>query len=161
MIKYQQKIWFDLIKNRIMLRNTATNHENTILYIISRATEEKILLNKNNLIFNHNTSKEQDSYLLDYIHGNSYIFGNIRRSRGKFEMGGANCYFCQSQKDSPWHQLYQCKELKDMTHGELKTVIHESTEVGLFALESLSQEVLIKRVTFLMGQHKFLQEEDD
>ena len=43
--------------------------------------------------------------MLDFIHGNSLIFGECRRKVG---MDDETCYFCNGGGDSAEHQLFFC-----------------------------------------------------
>ena len=52
-------------------------------------------------------------FILDYIHGNSLIFGNNRNRH----LGEENvCSFCNETQDGRVHQLSECKEVQDETH---------------------------------------------
>ena len=57
---------------------------------------------------------------MDFIHGNSPLFGNCRRRMGVDE---GKCYFCQSMEDNTLHQLFVCKEEQDSTFDDLLEVI--------------------------------------
>ena len=69
---------------------------------------------------------------MDFIHGNSPLFGNCRRRMGVDE---GKCYFCQSMEDNPLHQFFVCKEVQDSAFDDLfnsiqfikfcNTIIHE------------------------------------
>ena len=159
--EYQQKIWLDRINNRIQIRIHTSANDERLLNIINEIRRTHTILDKDNLIFNHNTTKGEDSVILDYIHGNSFLFGNIRGSRDQQE---APCYFCQEQYDSPQHQLLHCEELKDHTFSTITTEIENSNSTACIIEQVVVtghlQKPFIERVQFLKGQHEFILEDD-
>ena len=61
------------------------NVENLICNMDSRS----VALDKSSFLFNNKTSKKEDSYIMDFIHGNSPLFGNCRR----MGVDEGKCYF--------------------------------------------------------------------
>ena len=121
---------------------------------------QNLIVDKNNFLFNHGTTKAEDSYILDYIHGNSLIFGNTRATHLDEEN---KCYFCQEKYDSRQHQLLDCKEVEDNSHRTFESCIRDKKNYLLDVLSSDRKEgkqtAFIERVKFLKGQHEFLIEE--
>ena len=74
-----------------------------------------ILLDQSNSIFNYSTTKKEDSYICDFLHGNSLIFGNCRR---KVLDESDDCYLCTEQSDSSEHQLFHCSRIIDEHNGQ-------------------------------------------
>ena len=74
---YQQKIWMDRIQNRIQIRHHSSENDEKVLNVIKKVEATKVQLNKDNSLFNKNTTKKEDSVIMDYIHGSSLIFGNM------------------------------------------------------------------------------------
>ena len=91
------------------------------------------------VLFGHNTSKNLDSRIMDYIHGSSPFFANIQKIMG----GGSGeaCRFCNSFADSPVHQLLLCLEVQDTSYLQLKE------ELGGTDSHSYLDEVLTKSST--------------
>ena len=109
---------------------------------------------------NNKTTKREDSYLLDFIHGNSYLFGNCRK-RMNFE--DHRCYFCQEEDNGPIHQLFFCKEVQDTTHTQLTEVIknpYDYIQEVLISDNKEVQQAFINSVKLLIGQHDILDELD-
>ena len=116
---YQQKIWTDRIQNRIQIRPKSLEMDETLMNIIRRMHKKEILLNKHNYLFNYSTTKMEDSLIMDYIHGNSLLFGTVSRKLDEREDG--KCYFCNTLAvDDPAHQMLECEEVKDVTYNDLK-----------------------------------------
>ena len=108
---YQQHVWLDRMKNSVKVSKSVSNDivKDTIKYIEAK----NIILDNKNSIFNHSTTKKEDSYLLDYIHGNSILFGNCQSKISEEE--GEECCFCNAESDSAKHQLLHCTETTDVT----------------------------------------------
>ena len=155
--KYQEHRWKRLRTSQISVlesTNTYDNVENLICNMDSRS----VALDKSSFLFNNKTTKKEDSYIMDFIHGNSPLFGNCRRRMGVDE---GKCYFCQSMEDSPLHQLFVCKEVQDSTFDDLLEVITDPssyvTEV-LLPKNQIIQQRFIERIRFLIDQHEFIYE---
>jgi len=98
---------------------------------------------------------------MDFIHGNSLIFGNARASVSNGEEC-STCDFCNTETDSAIHQISHCTELMDETHGELTS--HLNNQLGhatsnlikelIFPMNNQIQLAFIKRIDFLKGQHE-------
>ena len=111
--QYEMFLWAERNKNRAFLRKHSSDADETVMELMKKMQQTNVLLNKNSFLFNHNTSKEEDSFILDYIHGNSLIFGNNRNRH----LGEENvCSFCNETQDGRVHQLSECKEVQDETH---------------------------------------------
>ena len=136
--------------------------EEKVLQIIAKLHTHEIQLNKDNSLFRFESKKRTDSFIMDYIHGSSFIFGNIRG----LEDGNKLCYFCNSMEDSPEHQLVECKEIQDDTHKQLVDSCMTSGHIGEILCNILAphdsanqiQKSFIERVAFLMEQHDFMEE---
>ena len=99
---------------------------------------------------------------MDYMHGSSFIFGNIRSTIDKEEEKN-NCYFCNGNNDNPEHQLLDCTEVADITHQNFRNRIEnmqQYVEEILVPKNKNIQESFIDRIKFLKGQHEFLEEEN-
>ena len=118
------------------------------------------MMDKTTFLFNYGTTKAEDSYILDYIHGNSLIFGN-KRERHLNEDN--KCYFCQTHYDNRHHQLFECEEVQDETHKAFKEKLGCERNDLVEVLGSKRSEgkhiTFVERVKFLKGQHEFLIEE--
>ena len=119
------------------------------------------LLGKDNFVFRHNTSKELDSRIMDYIHGSSPLFGNTRKVMGLSTEDG--CNFCTHSGDSPEHQLLKCKEVQDGTYEEFVALMEGSysdsyLEEVLIPKNCNTQRNFVNRVDFLWGQHQYLED---
>ena len=159
---YQQKIWTDRIQNRIQIRPKSLEMDETLMNIIRRMHKKEILLNKHNYLFNYSTTKMEDSFIMDYIHGNSLLFGTVRRKLDEREDG--KCYFCNTLAvDDPAHQMLECEEVKDVTYNDLK---HHIIDINTLVQDvivpnsKIVQSSYINRVKFLKGQHESLDEEE-
>ena len=155
---YQEHRWKRLATGRLNVlgsSNTTDRVENLLFNMGSPSKN----MDKNNFLFNHKTTKKEDSHIMDFIHGNSPLFGNCRK-----RMSITNedkCDFCQQFWDSPLHQLFWCKELQDQSHTNLMEVITNPesyvTEV-LLPKDKNVQQRFIERIRFLIDQHDFVYE---
>lgn len=154
---YQLHRWKSRIINQLKVtESTATNDQ-----VFKLMKEQNVQLDKSTFLFKHGTSKREDSHVLDYIHGNSLLFGNCRM-RMNMEDDSA-CYFCQEQDDGPIHQLFYCKEVQDSTHADLINAIQNPQDYIqeiLLPGNRNTQRAFINRVKFLMGQHDFREESE-
>ena len=131
----------------------------SLLEVLQREDIATYQLNGDNFLFNHNTTKGLDSYMMDYIHGNSFIFGNVRASISKGEKP-STCYFCNTETDSATHQIEQCTEVEENTYRELLTQLNSPGASGniikdlIFPLNDRVQLAFIERIDFLKGQHE-------
>ena len=119
------------------------------------------LLGKNNFVFGHNTNKELDSRIMDFIHGSSPLFGNIRKIMGISKED--KCYFCNHPGDSAEHQLLKCEEVQDDTHNNFQAAMDSSDpqsflEELLIPKTNSIQRDFVERVAFLWGQHQHLED---
>ena len=145
--------------NQINVTGSSTTNDN-VSRMISQMNELNTQLDKTNFLFDHNTSKREDSHILDYIHGNSLLFGRCRKAVIR---ESDTCYFCQRQEDGPLHQLFFCEEVQDSTHNQLMEVVENPDnyiEEVLLPHNRDIQMLFINRVKFLIGQHDFLEELD-
>ena len=117
--------------------------------------QTNVLLNKNNFLFNHGTSKEEDRFILDYIHGNSLIFGHNRhRHSGEENV----CSFCNETHDDRVHQLSESKEVQNETYQAYTKSIEDQQNYIVEILSSDEKEkqtAFIDRVKFLKEQHEY------
>ena len=158
---YQQKIWLEGVENRIKHKQISYTKEEKIFKVIEQIRSKELHLNKDNFLFRLNSDKRTDSFTLDYIHGSSFIFGNIR---GQAD-GNKLCYFCNTTDDSPEHQLVECMEVQDQTHQHLmqtwNSQEHEQLIVEILAPQKTHNNIqkrFVNRVSFLMGQHDSVEE---
>ena len=93
MTEYQHVIWMKQIRNRTISSKASSDHDEVLLEVANNILVTKSILSKENSLFNFNTTKEEDSFLLDFIHGNSLIFGNRRKTMLGDDML-ALCFFC-------------------------------------------------------------------
>ena len=84
--QYEMFFWAEKNKNRAFLRKHSSDADETVMELMKKMQQTNVLLNKNNFLFNHNTSKEEDSFILDYFHGNSFIFPHNRHGHLGEEM---------------------------------------------------------------------------
>ena len=156
--EYEMFSWAERNRNRAILRKSTSDADETVMELMTKMRQKNALLNKNNFLFNHNTSKDEDSFILDYIHGNSLIFGNNRNRH----LGEENvCSFCNETQDGRVHQLSECKKVQDETHQAYIISIkdHQNYIVEILSSdEKDKQTAFINRVKFLKGQHEFLLE---
>ena len=151
MLKYQQKIWTDRIMNRSQFRSHSSTNDEKVQNIAKRIRNSEVILDKNNFLFNHNTTKGEDSYIMDYMHGSSLIFGNIRSTIDK-DMEEDFCYFCNNTNDSQGHQLLGCTEVADLTHDKLQQQIdgtQQYVEEIVLPKDKTLQRIFIERIIFL------------
>lgn len=156
---YQTFIWTNRIKSQCQVKNRPSLMDYSLLEVLQRVDTSTCRLNGDTYLFNHNTTKGLDSYILDYIHGNSLIFGNTRASVSKGEEP-STCYFCNTETDSATHQIEHCTEVEDNTHKELITQLNSPGASGniiqdlIFPLNDSVQLAFIERIDFLKGQHE-------
>ena len=153
---YQKHIWERLITNQLSIAGSNPTNDNTSKLI--SGIDDAIGFDRKDFLFNHGTSKREDSFILDYIHGNSLLFGNCRK---RMQLGEDRCYFCQKEEDGPFHQLFMCEDVQDSTHSKLISVIQNPLNYVQEVLIPNNQEVqfqFIERIRFLMGQHDLVEE---
>ena len=74
-------------------------------------------------IFGHNSSRYADSRVLDFLHGSSVQFQNFCRS---IKVSTSSlCIYCETEEDSPVHQLFYCYALEDRSRRELLSNVKE------------------------------------
>ena len=109
-------------------------------------------------LFNNGTTRKNDSYLCDYMHGNSLIFGKKPKKGIKSK---AMCKFCTNTTDSAAHQLFYCEELKDESRdlliNELNNIDNYQAEVLIPFNDNTVQNTFIKRVIYLQSRHEELE----
>ena len=142
-----------------MTANSGGDDTSSSLVQATRMIEETLLSTSKYASFGHNTSKNMDSRIMDYIHGSSPLFANIQKIMG----GGSGLAFrfCNSFDDSPVHQLLLCLEVQDTSYLHLKEELggadsHSYLDVVL--TKSSTQKAFIRRVEFLRGQNDALQD---
>ena len=156
---YQTFIWTNRIRSKCQVQSRPSLMDYSLLEVLQREDIATYQLNRDNFLFNHNTKKGLDSYIMDYIHGNSFIFGNARASVSKGEKP-STCYFCNTETDSATHQIEHCTEVEESTHGELQTQLNSPGASGniikdlIFPLTDGVQLAFIERIDFLKGQHE-------
>jgi len=158
---YQQKIWAERIINRTLVRNHTSSNDEKASDIARRMKAGVLLLDKDNFIFNNNTTKAEDSYIMDYLLGSSDIFGSTRSSIDR-DASLNVCYFCNNPGDTPEHQLLNCKEVKEHTHSNLKSLLQNDCNYVEEIVENAElQKPFIDRIVFLKGQHEFILDPED
>ena len=144
---YQEHRWKSLATSRLNVLGSSNTNDKMESLLLNMDSHSKNL-DKNNFLFNHGTTKKEDSHIMDFTHGNSPLFED-------------KCDVCQQFWDSPLHQLFWCKELEDQSHTNLMEVITNSesyvTEV-LFPKKKNVQQRFIERIRFLMDQHELVYE---
>ena len=158
---YQQKIWLEGVENRIKHKQISHGKEEKIQKIIDQIRSKELQLGKDNFLFRFNTNKRIDSFVMDFVHGSSFIFGNIRGMHDDNRL----CYFCNRINDSPEHQLVECEEIQDQTYQQLMSAWSsrqlEQLLVDIIAPENSAsqvQKMFVERVAFLMEQHDSIDE---
>ena len=157
---FQTYIWAEYIANRCQTRSRNSDMDSMLAEMIVPEIKNYGSLSGNCSLFRFETPKGLDSYIMDYVHGNCYIFGNVRAS--VFKDGTPNtCYFCHAALDSPYHQLTECTEVAEITQRKLQEE-EEVTNSGqlirelLFPTNNSTQRAFIDRVAFLKDQHEFI-----
>ena len=90
--------------------------------IIEHIKQDSIVLDKSNSIFNYSTTKKEDSYICDFIHGNSLIFGKCRKT----VLDESDSYYLfNKQGDSAEHQLFHCSRIIDEHHKDFTNTFAE------------------------------------
>ena len=166
MERYQTFIWINRVKSQCQVRNRPSQMDFSLLEMIQADDITNYQFNGRNFLFSHNTTKGLDSFIMDYIHGNSLIFGNVRASVQRTAVPTV-CYFCNTEVDSAQHQLEYCTEVKDHTHEELLLQLNTPSASGnllkdlIFPLDDRIQLAFINRIAFLKDQHNYLIEEEE
>ena len=157
MAKYQQYIWLTDSLNHCLRHEESCSNDN-VKNIISHINSQEILLNHANSIFTHKTTKKEDGFLLDYMHGNSLIFGKCRKNLPQYQVA-SHCYFCGNYEDSAEHQLFHCKEVQDNTISEFTSkfpvpnLFLNEIIVSTDHRDSSHQKIFINRVRKLLDKH--------
>lgn len=154
---YQRHRWMEMLTNQMEVAGSSASNEE-VSKIISCLDHPGTRFDKTTFLFNHRTSKREDSHILDFIHGNSLLFGKSRKS---VLLEEDICYFCQQPGDGPIHQLFNCEEVKDESYYRLMEAIQNPKEYVnelLLPMNKDVQPLFIDRVKFLLGQHDFIEE---
>ena len=154
---YQQKIWLEAVENRIKHKKISAANEEKIHRIIHVIRSKELLLNNHNFLFRFNSDKRTDSFTMDFIHGNSNIFGHIREE----EEAKKICLFCNMRESKPEHQLIECPEVQDNSYDQLiSSWASQHQGAGLMtdilvpeASNSKLQSAFVKRIKFIIEQH--------
>ena len=72
-INYEEHIWMNKVINKIKNEQNSSSQEEVTVGIAQHVLTSQSGLSKKNFLFNHYTTKEEDSFLLDFLHGNSLI----------------------------------------------------------------------------------------
>jgi hypothetical protein len=100
---YQKHTWKRLITNQLSIAGSNPTNDN-ISKLISGIEGDAIGFDRKDFLFNHGTSKREDSFVRGYIHANPLLlFGNCRK---RIQLGKDRCYFCQKEEVGPFHQLF-------------------------------------------------------
>ena len=152
-IQHQQNIWIDHIRNKLM-QKTTTRTNLKVTQIIDKLSRTSIILHNNNSLFNHGTSKKEDSIIMDYLHGNSLLFG-----RNRYTITGdeseKHCVFCDCPIDTPKHQLLECNKLADSTQYAFASSMINSRysdyiQEVLVPTDKKIQNIFIERIRFMV-----------
>jgi len=156
-LHYQEHRWKRLLTSQMsVVGSTQTNDK--VAQVLEKMQSNNVNFDRNNFLFNHRTTKQEDSHIMDFIHGNSPIFGNCRERMG---LGDNSCYFCQNQEDDPLHQLFNCEEVQDSSYSNLLEVIvnpQDYVNEVLLPRDRTVQRRFIERIEFLMEQHQLVYE---
>jgi hypothetical protein len=117
---YQRVVWCKKAKNRCIMKPRTSQLDVQITGAIQNVPITSIG-DRKNYIFGHNTSRYADCRVLDFIHGSSIQFQNFCKSIKA--SSSSTCIYCETEEDSPEHQLFHCYALEDTTRRELLTNI--------------------------------------
>ena len=170
MKRYQQTVWIDYVKNKTAVKGSGSETEEKLSQVVEKMKNSQVVLNKDNFIFNYGTTKAEDSFIMDFIHGNSLFFGKTRSTLSK-DANENFCPFCNQRDDNPAHQLLECNEVKDDTHNDLQMVLEQPSSHYLEEVLTPTkptktetrnvQQRFINRIVFLKGQHDTYWNEDE
>ena len=154
---YQQKIWLEAVENRIKHKKMSATNEEKIHRIIHVIRSKELLLDNHNFLFRFNSDKRTDSFTMDFIHGNSNIFGHIREEEEARKL----CLFCNMRESKPEHQLIECPEVQDNSYQQLISSWASQHQGAGLMTDILAPEVdnsklqnaFVKRVKFIIEQH--------
>ena len=145
------------VENTIKLSDDSSRTNNILIKTTERVESNNVLFSKSNYLFRFDTTRKEDSYILDIIHGNSFLFGDCRKVVLDDD---CSCYFCGSIEDSAHHQLIECKELAGITHKDLLTKLcspeNALAEVLVPTVLGIQRQFII-RCRFLKEQHDMLE----
>ena len=116
MDQYQKVVWCKKATNRCIIKPRTSQLDIQITGAIQNVPITSIG-NRRNYIFGHNTSRYADCRVLDFIHGSSIQFQNFCKSIKV--SSSSTCIYCETEEDSPEHQLFHCYALEDITRREL------------------------------------------
>ena len=165
--QYQQKIWLEDIVKKYNSKTACTANGLISMETAKDILQRGIKLTKHNSIFNFNTSKKEDSYIMDYLHGNSVIFGHSKAVVSN-DLSEDICPFCSNNGDTAHHQLYECEGTKDHTYKQLITAL-QNDKLDYMTINSGRiivpksknlQHAFITRIQSLMNQHELHEHED-
>ena len=151
--EYQQFLWLENSAKQCV--NSQSHTDNKVMDIINYVKEEGTLLNQKSSIIHHSKTKKEDSFVLDYIHGNSVIFGKCRMNAFQEQ---ECCYFCYENCDSAEHQLLHCDELKDSNYAQFLSHFPPASKYWIKLIapksnDSDEQKIFIDKVKYLIQKH--------
>ena len=149
MIRYTSHLWLVRAKNICLIKKRNSRGDQLILKAASIPTAA---VTKKSYIFRYNTTRYMDTRIMEFIHGSSDRFQNFYQSRLGNTLVQDLCNYCETGKDSPSHQLFDCIALEDHYRRELERLI-DSKEDYLHHLLIDGNEIIhrlfYKRVEFI------------
>ena len=168
--KYQKHHWYQQIQHRYECISAPSQSQLDVIEILQILEQRGGTFSIQN-IFNYNTNKQEDSYLMDFLHGNSLIFGASRYAVTK-DNNEDICIFCKNKNDTAAHQLVKCPKFN--CHDSYKNLFNEleqakdSEEITceryvpcILISKGKLPQAFIERVRFLITQHKIYEEKRD
>ena len=147
MEKYTKEIWMKRTYNRCLMRNRLSCHDNTICEAIKN---KSIDISKSSYLFRNGSSRYMDTRVMDFVQGSSDRFQGFMNSA--YNSPYLMCNYCNSDWDSPEHQLLYCEKLDDPTRLKLLEIFQEPFNIAqsiIFEGNAYLYDLLYKRVLFI------------
>ena len=145
--KYTKEIWMRKTYNKCIVKPRSSIHD-TIIYESIKGN--KIDISKTSYMFGLGHSRYMDSRVMDFIHGSSDRFQSFTSSA--YNDTNRICHHCDSEWDSPIHQLLYCTSLDDSNRRLLVHILPQPTSILqdiIFSGNPYLYKILYKRIKFI------------
>ena len=146
---YTKVVWYKKAKNRCQTKSRTSKVDTQVIEATTNGYTNG--LSPREYIFGHNTSRYADTRVFDFLHGSSTQFQNFCHSL-KISTSSI-CTYCETEEDSPEHQLFHCYALDDSSRRELVANIDNPStflrDIVFTSTTHYTHKLLYERVDFI------------
>ena len=144
---YMKKTWLSKTYNKCIGKQRTSIHDASICESINN---NKVDISKVSYLFSLGKSRYMDSRVMDFVHGSSDRFLSFTSSAHNDP--NKICRYCESEFDSPIHQLLYCTSLDDSNRRLLVDILqqpHSIIQDVIFTGNPYLYNILYNRVKFI------------